>query len=403
MDGTLEKPVVSAQSIRSVNFFNGRMLTAEDMNREKAANREGHKQLGRAVGSGVAYGLEVTAPGSQAAAQPAIVVRPGLAVNRRGKALEVHEDVRLALTKPPETRPAGGATSFDDCTPPQDGVYIVGEGVYLLTLGPAELDEGRAPSSRMASDPTCTIRYKVEAVQFRLRSLNDFLQAEVGDHLQALRTVADPAALPAERLRQRHLLRNRVAYRCFGAADSRLLGAAQQPAWRTAVVLRLAGRPASPAHRMRGAAGSDVLDRSRDRVCRHVGRAPASDTAKCCGRRAKRPASGRGRSDGAAVSGSPGGPVEPRPGRSQCSEISAARRLPADGCGAPRSMENLLGAVGSCSLDAGRRRADGCAFTACAGHRRGSRRFRCGDGRLPGSRAARFRSLRPRRAGPICV
>ena len=141
----------------------------------------------------------------------------------------MHEDVRLALTKPPETRPAGGATSFDDCTPPQDGVYIVGEGVYLLTLGPAELDEGRAPSSRMASDPTCTIRYKVEAVQFRLRSLNDFLQAEVGDHLQALRTVADPAALPAERLRQRHLLRNRVAYRCFGAADSRLLALRNNP------------------------------------------------------------------------------------------------------------------------------------------------------------------------------
>ena len=229
MDGTLEKPVVSAQSIRSVNFFNGRMLTAEDMNREKAANREGHKQLGRASGAGVAYGLEVLAIDTQAASQPAIVIRPGLAVNRRGKVLELFETVTLALKKPPEARPVGGPVSFDDCAPPQDGVYIVGEGVYLLTLGPAELDEGRAPSNRLASDPACAIRYKVEAVQFRLRPLTDFLQAEVGDHLTALRAVADPNELPAARLQQRHLLRNRVAYRCFGAADSRLLALRTTP------------------------------------------------------------------------------------------------------------------------------------------------------------------------------
>ena len=45
---------------RSVNFFNGRLLTGEDLTAEQKSNRVAHSLLGQAVGSGVAYGLEVS-------------------------------------------------------------------------------------------------------------------------------------------------------------------------------------------------------------------------------------------------------------------------------------------------------------------------------------------------------
>ena len=37
---------------RSVNFFNGRLLTGEDLTADQKANRVAHSLLGQAVGSG---------------------------------------------------------------------------------------------------------------------------------------------------------------------------------------------------------------------------------------------------------------------------------------------------------------------------------------------------------------
>ncbi len=45
--------------IRSTNFFNGRLLSREDLQREQDAERAVHERLGRALGTGIAYGLEV--------------------------------------------------------------------------------------------------------------------------------------------------------------------------------------------------------------------------------------------------------------------------------------------------------------------------------------------------------
>ena len=55
----LQQPIIDG-GIRSINFFNGRMLTARDLTREQSANREVTRRLGQAVGEGVAYGLEVS-------------------------------------------------------------------------------------------------------------------------------------------------------------------------------------------------------------------------------------------------------------------------------------------------------------------------------------------------------
>jgi hypothetical protein len=54
-----DRPILQG-GIHQVNFFNGRLLTATDLRDEQAANRQQHRQLGQAAGSGVVYGLEVS-------------------------------------------------------------------------------------------------------------------------------------------------------------------------------------------------------------------------------------------------------------------------------------------------------------------------------------------------------
>src|SRR4051812_30026256 len=105
MDSALGTPIITDQSVRSVNFFNGRLLSAEDLNKEKSANREGHKQLGRALGHGVAYGLEV--PDTKVT-QPTLLIKSGLAVNRRGRTLLLDQDVTLSLVRPATVTTSNG-------------------------------------------------------------------------------------------------------------------------------------------------------------------------------------------------------------------------------------------------------------------------------------------------------
>jgi hypothetical protein len=45
--------------IRSVDFFNGRLLSGKDLACEQAARREADVRLGLALGDGVAFGLEI--------------------------------------------------------------------------------------------------------------------------------------------------------------------------------------------------------------------------------------------------------------------------------------------------------------------------------------------------------
>ena len=47
------------RGVASTNYFNGRTLAAEDLTADQAARRQQIAQVGRAVGAGVAYGLQV--------------------------------------------------------------------------------------------------------------------------------------------------------------------------------------------------------------------------------------------------------------------------------------------------------------------------------------------------------
>lgn len=180
------------------NFFNGRLLSGEDLSQEQADNLEGRRRLGRPIGDGVAFGLSTSETLGSAASAPTVTVTAGLAINRQGQTLALNEDTDVSLVRPSNGN-GSAVSTFGECEPTQPGVYVAGAGVYLLTITPATGSDGRAPTSGLGNiAATCNTRYTVEGVQFRLLSLNNALSTELSD--------------PAH-------LRNRVAYRCFGAGD----------------------------------------------------------------------------------------------------------------------------------------------------------------------------------------
>ncbi len=194
----LEKPLIDS-GIRSVNFFNGRLLTAKDLRREQEARHTADRWLGQAVGDGVAYGLEVKKHAQSTAQEPLVTVEGGLAVNRDGQALRLRSQTTVALVRKSKLAAVDDA-SFARCGNLQTGTYIAGPGVYLLTIAPARAQEGKAPTTGF--DPfggKCNTDAIVETVQLRLISLETQL-ADVD-------------------FTNESKLRNDVAYRCFGMKE----------------------------------------------------------------------------------------------------------------------------------------------------------------------------------------
>lgn len=193
----LEAPLTD-EGIRTVNFFNGRLLTGRDLGREQQARRQADQRLGAGLGDGVGDGLLVTPLGKVApGGRPAASIAPGFAINRRGEILRLANPVRLALATVAAPAPSLRACLFDDCSAPASGDYIGAGGLWLLTIAPAYQDEGRAQVSGLGdAPPRCAIDAVAEGVQFRLH--------EIRQQLHGL-SLADP------------LLRNKLAYACFGA------------------------------------------------------------------------------------------------------------------------------------------------------------------------------------------
>lgn len=194
----LQQPLTEG-GIRNVNFFNGRLLTGKDMGREQAARREADARLGRALGDGVACGLEAARdPLHDRADAPVLRVKAGLAVNRAGQTLCLAADISVALTRRFDAAGSGSCDCvFADCSPIAGGTYVAGAGVYLLTIAPSSTSEGRAPTNGL--DPTnvrCNTDATVDGVQFRLLAINPLRFADL-----------DPAS---------PRFRNLLAYRCFG-------------------------------------------------------------------------------------------------------------------------------------------------------------------------------------------
>jgi hypothetical protein len=190
-------PIVNTRT-RSVNFFNGRLLSGEDLTTEHQSNRAARALLGKAIGSGVVSGFEVSESTTSSTVQaPVLAVTKGLALNRNGGSLLLDMDVEIALTRP-TTSTTASSTLFKACAPIQTGAYVAGAGAYLLTVGPASASEGLAQVNGISTATApCNTDYKAHGVQFRLVQI-DLSQADIADsaHLQ-----------------------NTLAYRCFGIAN----------------------------------------------------------------------------------------------------------------------------------------------------------------------------------------
>lgn len=194
----LQQPIING-SVRATNFFNGRLVTGADMTREQNARREAVNRVGLATGDGIIEGLAVEKELS-AESEPVVNISAGLAVNRCGQILYLPQKTSVNLVQ------RFGAVEqasnvFAACQPLQVGTYAAGFGLYLLVLSPIETSEGIAPTSGLKNAfATCNTDVILESVQFRLLSLDSSLADEI---------------LPNAKL-----LRNYIAYRCFGAAET---------------------------------------------------------------------------------------------------------------------------------------------------------------------------------------
>jgi len=197
---SLQQPILDG-GIRSINFFNGRLLSARDLTREQTANREAERRLGQAIGEGIAYGLEISNSSASTQQAPVVTVEAGLAINRIGQTLMLTAKTDVALVRRAAPGP-GNTEPFSECAPLQSGTYIAGAGVYLLTIAPAQGTEGRAATHSLESaNASCNTDTTVNAVQFRLVQLDQQISA-------------------TEMLDQ-NKLRNLIAYKCFGVDSTR--------------------------------------------------------------------------------------------------------------------------------------------------------------------------------------
>lgn len=203
----LEQPIADG-GIRSVNFFNGRLLTGSDLSREQLARATADQRAAQAAGSGIAWGLEVTAGPKAADGGLTVTVKAGLALSRSGRTLWLDSETNVALGHRAPPRVAR-TKSFDNCGALTGGSYAAGPGIYLLTLAPVEDREGKALTNALDdADVPCNTDTRVDAVRFRLLPLDNALKDEVDAVNQR-----SPAPDAAARI---SLLRNRIAHRCFG-------------------------------------------------------------------------------------------------------------------------------------------------------------------------------------------
>ncbi|MBN1978228.1 MAG: hypothetical protein JW918_12600 [Anaerolineae bacterium] len=228
--GLLE-PVLEL-GLEDVHFFNGRLLTALDLQKMQEANRLQHHQLGQAIGAGVVWGLEVSLVDDGSGGDPPVVsVSAGSAVNRFGQALTLPAKTSVMLTDADEAAPQD-AGLFQMCTPPKGGTVPTGEGIYVLTVKLASGFREWVPKRGLGEDGQvdgCGRRYTVEGVQFHLEELSlDTITgldqdtrdevAELMEEIDELRFTPDELS-QAQRRAKLSKLRNWLAHVCLGTEE----------------------------------------------------------------------------------------------------------------------------------------------------------------------------------------
>lgn len=172
MSGTVKSlhEAILDDALSYTAFFNGRLLSGEDLARDQRANHEASRRTGQAIGQGIAFGLEVfETPGLSTPTNPAVSVTAGVAISRNGHVLALRTAADIRLVRGAGAAAASAPGSFSVCGDPVPGVYVAGEGVYVLVMCPASAPSGRAPLSGLGNvAAACNVQSIVRGVQFRL-------------------------------------------------------------------------------------------------------------------------------------------------------------------------------------------------------------------------------------------
>jgi hypothetical protein len=165
----LNEPVV-ADGIERVPFFNGRVLTAEDLKAEQDANAAARRRLGRALGAGVVDGLFV-----QKTSDTTVTVAAGFGLAPSGRVVELPQETEVSVVSSIEREgTAGTKGAFEDCAV-QSATVTTGTGAYLLVAEPASTPRGRTPRTTLGGDGSrpgvageCGAKRRVEGAKLRL-------------------------------------------------------------------------------------------------------------------------------------------------------------------------------------------------------------------------------------------
>lgn len=223
MSSDLNTPIVEG-GLERIPFFNGRVLTAEDLQTEQAANATQRKRLGRALGTGVIQGLFVDRVDDGPADPPTTVtVEPGLALAPSGRVLELPSEVELSVVSEIDREATAGTKGqFARCSA-REVVMTSGTGAYMLFAEPASEPEGRTPRARLGGDGAageCGAQYRVEGAQLRLVHLDtgdsdlvpESLQSKQGRQTEVERAFNESDDSDPKR---RSKLRNVLAHVCL--------------------------------------------------------------------------------------------------------------------------------------------------------------------------------------------
>lgn len=213
----LLESILDGQGIKNTHFFNGRILTADDLKTEQNANRRQHEQLGQAIGTGIVSGLEVSLVADGADGTPPVIsVSEGLALNGKGQAAALPSDVKIALSRQIELLPVE-ADLFSECQPPKTGTVPRDRGAYIFVATPTSGFSELAPVRGFSDGKVigCGSRYAVEGIKFRLEELKitglTGLSQATRDAVLELMKKSDIASLSK--------LRNWLAHICFGTEE----------------------------------------------------------------------------------------------------------------------------------------------------------------------------------------
>lgn len=194
--------VFTSAGIDNIHFFNGRVLTAEDLRGLATADAEHRRRLGRCIGEGIAQGMRVTALGGRL-----VRVGAGLAVSSLGDVVDLPVDVDVDLGSPALSDPGPDRDPlFHECAGSASDPLGIGGAVYVLTVRPAARLTGEAPAATAdETGSSCGPRFSREGVRFR-RVLVDLerLVAATGVPTGSL-SLATPAGADVVRSLTAHL------------------------------------------------------------------------------------------------------------------------------------------------------------------------------------------------------